>query len=664
MLQFKKQSLRALTAVLGAQFGVDILIQGETAYTNYDGEPPVINIPDINLLDPDADNEMVTTLVRGFLDHEAGHVRFSDRDIIRNLSKYKVLGTKHPLFDDAFLRNVWNIYEDVFIERKMGEYYKGCAINLRNIGNRLFVDKAPKSLVEAAYGPFGHSKEYSMSSAVTYLLMQITLYRARGMANPDIQAKLDTWMQEIQAAHNRRPYQPVPRAMLKFYRELEPIVQQALKVHTSKECLDLAMQTIALMADVVNDTLKDYQQKRKQNQQTIDALNQQNNMDDEGQEHQSEQGQQSDKDGGTDSNGLPTTRDEARAFDDYCATATDTLEKLSKALQARADSATGDKDNPCDIKKLDQGLQSLTEGANKDELANQRSLHQQGLDDTDLVRRMAGDLSDLIMHQKSHALSNTRTHDCTRRSGYRDDKVTGASAISDDSIREMTETFSNTLGRKLRSVLQTNTLVRHGVSARGTRIDTRKLWRMGAHNPRVFRHDTEGHAVDTEIIMLVDCTGSMSGVCHTTAMASALGMLKATQTIPACNIGIIAFSSADVYIVKHPRQNARVQDVTLVPAGGSTYIGGAYRTAMEEFTGQAKKNVVIILSDGASSEASDERVMTEALAEAEEFGIITLGVGLGDRFLAKLLPEDRFFYAINHKTVPTILFDLLKRAMA
>lgn len=648
MLQFKRQSLRSLAIVLGSQFGVDITIQGDTAYTDYSVNPPIINIPDINLLDPNADNELTTTLVRGFLDHESGHVRFSDRDVATSFNNAPNR-TASDLFDDRFLRNLWNIYEDVFIERKMGQYYKGCAVNLRNIGNYIFVGKAPDSLVQQAYEPFKSDREYSMASALTYALMQITLYSARGQANPDMMDVLDRWMTEIQGIHQKKPGQPVPEALCKFHKKLQPIAQQAVKTNTSQECLDLALQTVALMEEVTKDILKDYQQKQKQSQQRLDSM-----------QKQAQQGGGGQQSGGASQEEL----DKEKKFNRSCQSATNTLDNLAKSLAARAASATGDKQDPCDIDKLRSGLSQLNQGSDTDELSRQAMRSQQSMDSPDLVDKMARDMHDLVkQQQQNHTLSRTKTYDCTRR-GFKDMNVDGDPAMSVDKIKDAAINIGNTLGRRVRSLLQTNTLVRRSTSAQGTRIDTRKLWRMSASNPRVFCHETEGRAVDTEIIMVVDCSGSMDGNCHISAMGSALGMLIATQTIPACNIGIVAHTSETIYIMKHPRQYMRPQDVKLVPASGGTFIGGAYRTAMEEFTGQARRNIIILLSDGQSSSPLDIEVLKEGLEEAGEAGIDTLGVGLGDRHLARVLPEDKFSYARNYTEVPAILFGLLRKAMA
>ncbi len=96
--------LRIALQALGAKMGVTLRIEGDQAYTN-GNEIVIPTLP--------ADDHRAAVLARGYVDHEAAHVRHSDfgRD----------MGTWGELI------------EEVYIEKKQCEDYPGCAINLRNL---------------------------------------------------------------------------------------------------------------------------------------------------------------------------------------------------------------------------------------------------------------------------------------------------------------------------------------------------------------------------------------------------------------------------------------------------------------------------------------------------------------------------------------------------
>jgi len=107
------KSLPIVAKAMGDQMGVNVVIRGNSAATN----GKTIYLPELPKDDAEA-----TLLARGFLDHEAAHVRLTDFSVTE---------------DDPYLKNLTNIIEDVRIEKEMGQLYPGCAVNLRNLANHL-----------------------------------------------------------------------------------------------------------------------------------------------------------------------------------------------------------------------------------------------------------------------------------------------------------------------------------------------------------------------------------------------------------------------------------------------------------------------------------------------------------------------------------------------
>lgn len=107
-----ESSALLLTAKRYAQlFGVSLRLQGSTAYTN----GKVITIPRF-----DYNNEYKSRLAYGFIAHEAGHIKYTDFEVLK----------KPAVKNSAFLFSLFNILEDCRIEQLMSKMYIGVAENL------------------------------------------------------------------------------------------------------------------------------------------------------------------------------------------------------------------------------------------------------------------------------------------------------------------------------------------------------------------------------------------------------------------------------------------------------------------------------------------------------------------------------------------------------
>lgn len=113
--------------VVGLLSGKNIPVAecGDTAYVRYNkkGEPVMVNIPSI----PDDASPALMNAIRGFLDHEVGHLLFTDEKVVKKMRNTKAFG-------------LWNALEDVYIERRMSEAFTGSRRNLLSTHN-LMIDK-------------------------------------------------------------------------------------------------------------------------------------------------------------------------------------------------------------------------------------------------------------------------------------------------------------------------------------------------------------------------------------------------------------------------------------------------------------------------------------------------------------------------------------------
>lgn len=112
---------------------IPVIERGDKAYVEYaaTGEPLLICIPSI----PEDASDKFLMAIRGFIDHEVAHVLFTEGAVGAGF--------------------VWNAVEDTFIERKMGEMFKGSKSNLINTQNHIIDSVFVPKESEAVAGLLG-----------------------------------------------------------------------------------------------------------------------------------------------------------------------------------------------------------------------------------------------------------------------------------------------------------------------------------------------------------------------------------------------------------------------------------------------------------------------------------------------------------------------------
>lgn len=119
------KSLPMVASVLGRKYGVQVKIGGKAAYT--DGN--TIHLP---LLPLECDETLIG-LARGYLDHEAAHIRETRFDWLK-------LANLTPLE-----MHVWNTFEDWRVEHRLAGLFPGCRQNFNWLIKHLFGDPSDKT---------------------------------------------------------------------------------------------------------------------------------------------------------------------------------------------------------------------------------------------------------------------------------------------------------------------------------------------------------------------------------------------------------------------------------------------------------------------------------------------------------------------------------------
>jgi cobalamin biosynthesis protein CobT len=105
------------SAVFGRKSDVKVVFEGDGARTDHQ----TIQLPSLPLgVEIDDKSQKI---IRGYSDHEAGHVRHTDRKVIEANEKLLLANPK--------LHQVWNALEDVWLERRVIDEYPGAVENIR-----------------------------------------------------------------------------------------------------------------------------------------------------------------------------------------------------------------------------------------------------------------------------------------------------------------------------------------------------------------------------------------------------------------------------------------------------------------------------------------------------------------------------------------------------
>lgn len=208
-IQTIRDSLGKVVRMLTSR-SIKVTQRGMQAYVGYHLKTGAIVALNIPYLPDDASDEFVAS-IQGFVDHEVGHVLYSDSETLRKAHK---LGSR--------VMSTANIIEDVYVERKMAEGFSGSVANLNELRgfflNKMVLPKAREAL-----------KAGNAEAALSSMIM--VAMRAWGGQTAAIDAMADN--PELAALTD-----PIKKRLG------EDIVNAIRKCNSSEECLSLAQRVV------------------------------------------------------------------------------------------------------------------------------------------------------------------------------------------------------------------------------------------------------------------------------------------------------------------------------------------------------------------------------------------------------------------------------------
>lgn len=169
--RYLMRALPHVASALSDRYGVQVIVGGEKAFTN----GSTIHLPAL----PEKGDADFLCLVRGFLDHEAAHIRYTDFQVLKNVTAQEM-----PLL---------NSLEDWRVEKNMAAAFPGCRQNFQRLARIMF-----------------GSKDVSSFSA-RYRMQNWILLKVRSWELSELNVQLETLEQAAPAAWNelRKRVEPV-----------------------------------------------------------------------------------------------------------------------------------------------------------------------------------------------------------------------------------------------------------------------------------------------------------------------------------------------------------------------------------------------------------------------------------------------------------------------
>ncbi len=614
-----------LTAkAIGKKYNLDITIGGTAAYTN--GKR--INIPAVT-------GAHANRLARGYLDHEAGHVRLTDFN-------FQV--------EQNFRGQLLNIIEDVWTEKVMGDEYPGCLINLRDL----------TALLEEEMGCFTPDPKNPETSILTWIM---------GRARIDVLGH--TSMEKSTAAAEGL----VRTALGTRFITLQQLVATIGNIVTTSGAARLRDKIM----DLLKDALQDFDKQQQQQQQQAGS----------GQQGQGQSGNEAGKPGDSSSgnSGQPNSKEEKKKGESKGGNSQDGDQKQDGKDQNQGQSGQGNAQDGQEQKGDGQG-----QGGNKQEKDQKDNSGSDAADSKTSSTQSPADSQNNGQgaRGKSQSDANAKQGNGAGTGGVPPQKAKDALLNATNDTKKVktyglgevlkpildknatTAAYSNAgapalpkahpikgdsrnfpdlddvkrhtakLRAKLSGLVQAQRLKRSTPKSNGIRLDRRVLTRLSSGDTRVFQRREEKKDVNTAVVLMLDFSGSMGNQSNNrkiqVATRSCYIVHEALAAIPRVKVASGAFNGHTdaLYLMCGFGDKPSSGKFNLNGSGGTMLGHALYWSYAELMNRPEPRKICIAFSDGDTGDPNETRSAIKAMEAA---GIQVLGIGIQDHSMKIYLPE-------------------------
>lgn len=561
-------SMAMLAGLMSRKYNINMQVSGDIAYTHIDPDTGkvTINIPAVEYED-----DKYLGYVRGYIDHEVGHVKYTRHDKLE-----EALTGAAPNFR-AMRKNIWNILEDTYVERMMMQDFAGCGRNLRNLVRLVFGEpgvEMPRMLLVADY---------------INIIMGYILFNQRSRLYPFLSDKVDAYRGQMET----------------FFPGLvdviNPVMDDAWKENDSTEH---NLQWANRITDAILATVpmpEQQEQEQEQGQEQVDKTLSARALADE-------------------------IQSELNAIiGDYETTDAEAQDIAGKILQV--------------VKSMD-------------------SMGDSQVSNSSAFRPFAGDSRESMRDTFKQAYVGAATGAKYEESTILMHMADNAQYLHRLSVAEKQEAMLITakLSAQLKALLQTYVMNRGGAFRRG-HLDSNRLARLAVNDQRIFQQRVQQRGLDTEIVILMDMSGSMSGQSKDVISSEALyAVTHALHGVKGIRVAVYGFSHNDFISIKEFNQPAH-ENMRLDCAGG-TYAGEATMLALSKFSWrEGTRRIFIAMTDG---DTYNPNLFDIALKRARKAGVEVVGVGICDTSMEQYVSKDEYVPVNNIKEFPAKLFAILR----
>ena len=563
--------------------------------------------------------------LRGYIDHECGHVKFTDfetytnmyRSVVADCLRYKPgasVTLKDFLHDYASM--VINILEDVRIERLMGIDFPGSRTNLNTLSEYLFKDCCSVSMM--------------MGKGMAGRLYSLLFMRVRSLINPALEESAQLLYDDMKADVQVENY-------TEYIRHLDAVwgIGDIFVQDWNVECaaLEFIRIVIEVLEDYTNTTKGTRNRKSSGNTSNSSAGG-------TGDSSDGDTGDSSDGDTGDSSKDAHASRKKS---------VTISAKTVSSMAADLYDMQRDDKGNVS--RRFLDAVRDMT-----DSLEDNNQISDADLAFMDaMFSHTAKRLDTLLDKTKMNALADGKPV-----------YITGCSrvqALSPEQRSDMDVVMYNLYGR-LADVLQTMTMVRHSTGMCGARLDARVLHRTSVGDGRIFSKKVQRLRRVTEVALLFDASGSMSlteyGKSNNNEMAQcmALGCLKALRALPGVKSSLSGFSNGEMFVMSD--YGGPVHEVILSAIGG-TPLGASLVELTSQFSdGPDVRRIILFFTDGFPDNVGS---VTMALNLAKRSGIEVYGIGLQTKAIHTFMDSDHSIIVNSIHELAGGMCDMLRKGM-
>ena len=563
--------------------------------------------------------------LRGYIDHECGHVKFTDfetyinmyRSVVADCLRYKPgasVTLKDFLHDYASM--VINILEDVRIERLMGIDFPGSRTNLNTLSEYLFKDCCSVSMM--------------MGKGMAGRLYSLLFMRVRSLINPALEESAQLLYDDMKADVQVENYTEYTRHLDAVWGIGDIFVQDW---NVEGAALEFIRIVIEVLEDYTNTTKGT--RNRKSSGNTSDS-----SAGGTGDSSDGDTGDSSDGDTGDSSKDAHASRKKS---------VTISAKTVSSMAADLYDMQRDDKGNVS--RRFLDAVRDMT-----DSLEDNNQISDADLAFMDaMFSHTAKRLDTLLDRTKMNALADGKPvyiTDCSR-----------VHALSPEQRGDMDVVMYNLYGR-LADVLQTMTMVRHSTGMCGARLDARVLHRTSVGDGRIFSKKVQRLRRVTEVALLFDASGSMSlteyGKSSNNEMAQcmALGCLKALRALPGVKSSLSGFSNGEMFVMSD--YGGPVHEVILSAIGG-TPLGASLVELTSQFSdGPDVRRIILFFTDGFPDNVGS---VTMALNLAKRSGIEVYGIGLQTKAIHTFMDSDHSIIVNSIHELAGGMCDMLRKGM-